>query len=276
MRDTRDLGAGAAVAAGAAATRLATAVPWVAALLGVVLLVLGAGARGAVAVVLVVAGAVLVVAGAGAGVASRLIGSPARLAARVGGRPVDGVADAGLVSTVDGLCAVLGVREPELRVLDDTAANAIVLGAGAPTAVLVVTTGLLALLDRIELEGLVAHELAHARRGDLERASAATRALGLVALTSGAAARLVRTLAGPDRESFADLRAVNATRYPPGLASALHKIADAPVTRPGGLDTVTARLTAALWCAPLEEAVERPPRPGVLDVGERASALDEL
>lgn len=257
-----------------APSRVAGALAVAVAAVGAVLVVVAVGLGGAA--VMVAVGAVLVVAGAAVGLSSRVLGSPARLAARIGGRPADAVADAGLVSTVDGLCAVLGLRAPALRVLEDPAANAIVLGARASDAVLVVTTGLLGLLDPIELEGLVAHELAHARRGDLERARAATQALGLVAHASGRAARWVRALAGPERESYADLRAVSATRYPPGLASALHKIAQAPTTRPAGLDTVTARLTAALWCAPLEEAAERPSRPGVLDVGERASALDEL
>ncbi len=266
VRDTRDLGAGIAAASGARAARAVVAAPLAVALAGVVLLALGT----------VAVGAVLLVLGAGVATASRRLGSPARLAARVGGRSADPVTDAGIVSVVDGLCVVLGLRAPELRLLDDPAANAIVLGPDASSAVLVVTTGLVAMLDRIELEGLVAHELAHVRRGDLERASLATRGLGLVALFGSSAGRSVRRLAGPERESLADLRAVSATRYPPGLSSALEKLSGAPGVRPAGLDTVTARLTSALWCAQLDEALDGTARRGVLDVGERAAALREL
>ncbi len=266
VRDTRDLGAGIAAASGARAARAVVTAPLAIALAGIVLLALG----------MVAVGVVLLVLGAGAAIASRRIGSPARLAACIGGRTADPVADAGIVSVVVGLCVVLGLRAPELRLLDDTAANAIALGPDASSAVLVVTTGLVDMLDRIELEGLVAHELAHVRRGDLERASLATRGLGLVALVSSSAGRSVRRLAGPERESLADLRAASATRYPPGLSSALEKLSRAPGVRPAGLDTVTARLTSALWCAQLAEALDGTARPGVLDVGERAAALREL
>lgn len=246
--------------------RLVGLAPLALALVGLVLLVLGPP----------VAGAVLVVAGVAVTVLSWWAGSPARLAARLGGRRADPVGDARLANVAEGLCVALGLPVPELRVLDDPAPNALLLGGAPASTVLVCTTGLLALLDRMELEGLVAHELAHLKRGDVARAAAATQALGAAALVSSGAGRGVRRLAGLERESLADLRAVGATRYPPGLASALEKLAGAPSTRPGGLDRLTARLTAALWCAPLEEARAVPAAVGVLEVGERAAALREL
>ena len=55
---------------------------------------------------------------------------------------------------------------PSLYVLDDDVPNACALGRDARRSVLVVTTGLLRRLDPIELEGVIAHELAHVKRGD--------------------------------------------------------------------------------------------------------------
>jgi len=246
--------------------RLLAALPVLVALVGVALLVAGSPVVGALLVAL---GATFVIGG-------RAAGSPVRLAARVGGRPASAARDARLVNLADGLGVALGVPVPELRVLDDPAPNAIVLGSKPSSAVLVCTSGLLGLLDRMELEGLLAHELAHVKRGDLARAAVATRALGLVALAAPSGAALLARAAGTARESLADLHAVGVTRYPPGLASALEKIAAAPDARPGGLGARVARLTAGLWCAPLDEAQGAAPRIGVLTVAERAAALREL
>ncbi len=252
-----------------AGSRIAAALvaaPAVVALGGAVLLALGAWA----------AGAVLLLAGGAWSIASLHYGSPRKLAERVGGRPAEAGGDARLVNLVEGASVLLGLRTPRIAILDDPAPNAVALGPDGERAVLVVTSGLLSLLDRIELEGVVTHELAHVRRGDLVLAASATRALGLAAALSPAAARAVLRLAGPERESRADLRAAGVTRYPPGLSAALEKLAGAPSVRPAGLDTATARLTAALWCAGLDEARSGPARRGVLGAGERAAGLREL
>lgn len=233
---------------------------------GVVLLAVGLPAPGAVLLAL----GLLVVA------AAAVAGAPGRLLAHLPVRPVDAVGEARLVNLVEALCVADGLPVPELRVLEDPAPNALVLGRAARDAVLVVTSGLLALLDRMELEALVAHELSHVKRGDLAPASSAIRALALLAWAWPAAALAVLRLAGSTREALADQAAVRVTRYPPALAAALDKLAAAGSTRPEGLSTAAARLTGPLWCAPLEEA--RPARPmlGVLDLGERAAALREL
>lgn len=232
---------------------------------GVVLLVLGP----------VIAGVVLLVLGLALLVAGAVLGSPRRLAERVGGAPARPGGDERLLNLAEGLCVASGLALPDVRVLDDKAANALLLQVAPGRAVLVVTTGLLGLLERVELEGVLAHELSHLRRGDAAVAATATRATGLLAVLWGGTGVAVLRLCGREREARADLAAASLTRYPPGLAAALDKLTRVP-TRPSSLDTVTARLTGPLWCAPLVEAAPRRALAGALSLSERAAMLNEL
>ena len=241
------------------------AVPVVLVLAGVALIATGALAAG---VVLAAIGALL-------GLSSWLFGSPARAAARIGGTAVTIATEPRLMNLTEGLCVAGGLPLPEVRVLEDPAANAVLLGAHPEDAVLVVTSGLLDQLDRIELEGVLAHELSHLRRGDAVVAARAMHAAGLLAVVWASTGQLVRRLAGADREARADEAAAALTRYPPGLAAALEKLSRV-ATRPAGLDPVTARLSAPLWCAPLEEAATPRPLAGTLELPERVALLHEL
>jgi Zn-dependent protease with chaperone function len=244
---------------------LALFAPIALAVIGIVLLVL----------VSPVLGAVVLVLGLGVVVANALLGSPTRLLANVGGALVVAAAEPRLVNLVEGLCVANGLTVPELRVLEDRAPNAIVLGAKADHAVLILTRGLLDLLDRIELEAVVAHELAHVKRGDLEIAQRATVAAGLAVHVLPSVGLAVLRLGDGGREALADGAAAIMTRYPPGLGAALAKLAGAPTTRPSGLSPTTARLTAARWCAPLAEAEQDRVVAGVLDLELRVAALAE-
>jgi heat shock protein HtpX len=220
-------------------------------------------------------GVVVVVIGLAVAAVNLRLGSPRRLADAIGGRVVGPGEEARLFNLVEGLCVANGLSVPELRILDDTAPNALVLGRG-DTAVLICTRGLLTRLDRIELEGLIAHELAHLKRGDTTDAAWATVAAGALSLWSDAAGRLVGRLTQPDREVHADLAAVSMTRYPPGLLEALEKLRQAGTVRPARLTPSTLRLTAALWCAPLAEAAPRRVTAGMLDLEMRIGELAEL
>lgn len=83
----------------------------------------------------------------------------------VGARPPS-PEETGFVRTVENLCIGAGLPVPGLYVVDSWQPNAFSVGFSPERASLVVTTGLLRLLDRLELEGVIAHELSHIGNGD--------------------------------------------------------------------------------------------------------------
>jgi heat shock protein HtpX len=133
-------------------------------------------------------------------------------------------------------------------------------GRSPRTAALVVTQGLLDSLSRIELEGVLAHELSHIRTLDILPATYAA----VFAAPFGP--RAVGFALSPDREAAADAYGVSITRYPPGLLAALEKIeADTHPFSP------RSRTIAHLWLrGPETGAVGRRP------FDERIEALREL
>lgn len=163
-----------------------------------------------------------------------------------GARPADPVAYARLHNLVEGLCITAGLPKPAVQVIDDDALNACAIGRGPRTASIAVTTGLLSKMNRIELEGVLAHELCHVKNHDVLVSTLAAAMLGPVALVFPVppVARLLRVATGAGREELADLTGVTLTRYPPGLIAGLEKLRDGPtaVRRAN-------RATAHLWLA---------------------------
>jgi heat shock protein HtpX len=183
-------------------------------------------------------------------------------------RPVSPDEEPRYHNLVEGLCVSAGLPKPELYVIDDEAANSFAAGRNPAHAAIVVTTGLLQKLDRMELEGVVAHELSHVvdrdilvgtvvatlvgavvlvaefmlrwfwwggiggRRGNDQGGGAATAifaGIGIVLLILAPIfAQLIKFAVSRRREYLADAQGAMLTRYPPGLASALQKIAVAP------------------------------------------------
>lgn len=163
---------------------------------------------------------------------------------------------------LEGLCAVGGMPEPELAIVHDAAPDALVVGRGQRHVTLVVTRGLVDLLSRVELEGVLAHEMSLVRFGDVEPATVSVAVL--------APWRLLFAPVEPQRppksgrtEMLADLRAVSLTRYPPGLISALEKIEAAPPRTAGS--GRAGRVCSGLWF-----------RAGGSPMTDRIEALSEL
>jgi len=169
-----------------------------------------------------------------------------------------------LYNVVEGLTIAAGIPPPRCYVIDDTAPNAFATGRNPKHSVIVVTTGLLEKLSRVELEGVVAHEMSHIKNYDVLLQTLTVVMVGIVALLSdwmrrtfwwgggrrrdsdrgkgsgGAAiimalalvmailspliAQLIRFAISRKREFLADASGAMLTRYPPGLASALRKI----------------------------------------------------
>lgn len=173
-----------------------------------------------------------------------------------------------LHNLVEGLCIAGGLPRPGVYVIDDPAPNAFATGRNPQHAAIAVTTGLLEKMNRVELEGVVAHELSHIRNYDILVSTLAVTLVGAVAILtdlgirmmwwnggrirregdrdSGSSplallgfvllivaplvARVMQAAMSRRRESLADVSACQLTRYPPGLISALEKLRDDSTT----------------------------------------------
>lgn len=183
-----------------------------------------------------------------------------------------------LFHTVENLCIGAGTPMPKIYLLQEAAPNAFATGRDPKHAAVAVTTGLLEKLEKLELEGVIAHELSHIRnydtrlmtiivilvglvalmadffmrslfwgRGDGEnrRVAAIFMILALVAaIVAPIAAQLIQLAISRRREFLADASGALLTRYPDGLASALEKIA-ADRTPLRAASTATAHLFIA-------------------------------
>jgi len=180
-------------------------------------------------------------------------------------RPVSADEEPRYHNLVEGLCVSAGLPKPDLYVIDDDAPNSFATGRNPAHASIVVTAGLLQNLSRLEVEGVVAHELAHIRRNDILVTSLGAALVGLP-LPGGLATRVLTALVGRGRERDADLGGVRLTRYPPGLAAALEKV------RAGGPGALAASaVTAHLWISSPLDAED-----GRSRLEERIAALRDM
>lgn len=162
-----------------------------------------------------------------------------------------------LYTVTENLSITAGLPIPKLYVIDDPAPNAFATGRDKNHSAVAATTGLLARLDRSELEGVIAHELSHIGNRDTLLMTAVVVLVGLVSILSdifirsnmfrsrdnedrgGGAlflvgiilailspiiATLIKLAISRKREFLADASGALLTRYPEGLASALQKI----------------------------------------------------
>jgi heat shock protein HtpX len=92
---------------------------------------------------------------------------------------------------VEGLCIASGLPKPRLYVVDDPAPNAFATGRNPRNAAVAVTTGLLDKMNRIELEGVLAHELSHVKNYDILVSTLAVTMVGVVALLADVGVRML-------------------------------------------------------------------------------------
>jgi heat shock protein HtpX len=190
--------------------------------------------------------------------------------------PADPTTYQRLHNLVEGLCIAGGLPKPQVYVINDPAPNAFATGRNPQHAAIAVTTGLLEKMNRVELEGVIAHELSHIRNYDILVSTIAVTLVGAIAIMTDLAIRMMwwnggRTSREGDRnngsnplalfgflllilapfiakamqaavsrkrESLADVSACQMTRYPPGLISALEKLrADTTATHSASMAT---------------------------------------
>jgi len=167
-----------------------------------------------------------------------------------------------LYRIVENLCITAGLPLPKIYIIDESQPNAFATGRNPQHAVIAVTRGLLEKLERVELEGVISHELAHIGNRDMLLGSMVVVLVGVVSLISNwflrisfrggrrdskeskgsilfifgilaailapIAATLIRLAISRKREFLADATGALLTRYPEGLSRALEKISADP------------------------------------------------
>lgn len=175
-------------------------------------------------------------------------------------RPADKKKDFQFFTVAENLALAADIPKPNLYVIDDLSPNAFATGRDIKHAVVCTTTGLLAQLDRTELEGVIAHEISHIKNYDTRLMSIVSILAGMVvlladwflrgmifrgrsrdensgslgaiffllglvlSLLSPLIAKLIQLAISRRREFLADASAVMLTRQPDGLIHALEKI----------------------------------------------------
>ncbi|MFZ9443888.1 MAG: M48 family metalloprotease, partial [Ilumatobacteraceae bacterium] len=99
-------------------------------------------------------------------------------------QPADPAVYQRLHNHVEGLCIASGLPKPAVYIIEDPAPNAFATGRNPQHAAIAVTTGLLDKMNRVELEGVVAHELSHIRNYDILVSTIAVVLVGTVAIVT--------------------------------------------------------------------------------------------
>lgn len=170
-----------------------------------------------------------------------------------------------LYNIVENLTITAGLPMPEVYIIDDPAPNAFATGRDPDHAVVAATTGLIDIMDDKELTAVMAHELSHvknydirvsaiafalvcvigflsdigfrmmrySRKNDKENSPVGLFMIILTAIFAPLAASIAQMAVSREREYLADISAVEITRYPEGMISALKKLEEhsRPMTR---------------------------------------------
>jgi heat shock protein HtpX len=173
-----------------------------------------------------------------------------------------------LHNLVEGLAIAAGIPKPRVYVVPERAPNAFATGRDPEHSSIAVTEGLLGMMNRVELEGVIGHEMAHIQDRDILVGTVVATVVGAAVLLSEffmrswwwggmrgrkggdsnggslelvlfavglvllvvapIAGAIIRASVSRNREYLADAQGAMLTRYPPGLVAALQKIAAAP------------------------------------------------
>jgi heat shock protein HtpX len=179
-----------------------------------------------------------------------------------------------LHALVGALAARAGIPTPRVFVVDDPTPNAFATGRNPEHAAVAVTTGILQVLDRYELEGVIAHELAHIKNRDILIGSIAAVMAGAISylatmaqwsmlfgggrsddqegsnplvmlvtmLVAPLAASLIQMAISRSREYIADATGAAICGHPQSLASALNKLANYNAQRPMNVNPASAQM----------------------------------
>ena len=183
-----------------------------------------------------------------------------------GAHPIEREENLELYRIVENLCITAGLKMPKIYMINDPSPNAFATGRNEKHSAVAVTSGLLQILNKNELEGVIAHELSHIGNKDILISTIVVILVGFVALMSdfflraqffrgrrddregGGQAQMIMMLVGiilailtpiiakliqlaisRKREFLADASGALLTRYPEGLASALEKISNSQI-----------------------------------------------
>lgn len=159
-------------------------------------------------------------------------------------------------AAAESISIAAGIPMPKLYVINDSSMNAFAAGTDPENSIVCVTTGLLENMNKVELEGVVAHEISHIKNYDIRVSMAAialTAVIGMLSdfvlrfifwsdddedsknpivlilgllfvIISPLLATITRLAISREREFLADATAISLTRYPDGLISALEKL----------------------------------------------------
>lgn len=178
--------------------------------------------------------------------------------AMAGAKPAEGPQYEDLNNIVENLAITAGLPKPKVFIVNDPAPNAFATGRSAKHASVAVTTGLLGMMEKSELEGVLAHELSHIGNRDMLVSTVAVVLVGFITILADffwrsafwggnrdrderqnplitiiavalivlapIIATLLQLAISRRREFLADASGALLTRYPEGLASALRKI----------------------------------------------------
>jgi len=109
-----------------------------------------------------------------------------------------------LHNIVEGLCIAGGLPKPRLYIVDDPSPNAFATGRDPKHAAVAVTTGLLEKLNRVELEGVLAHELSHIKNYDILVSTLAVTMVGVIAIAADIGIRFMWFGMGRSRNNSND------------------------------------------------------------------------